>query len=139
MLVRLVYASRAHPDFTPESMNNIMVASRRNNPPNGITGILCCNGSVFLQLLEGGRKEVSDTYNRIASDKRHHDVQIIHFEEIIERKFAVWAMGKVSFDRLNMATLLKHSAKPVLDPYAVAGSASVALLEELMATASIAS
>ena len=139
MLVRLTYTSRATEALTAAAMDAILAASRKNNPGNGITGVLCTNNYIFLQMLEGGRKEVNETYNRIAADKRHQDVQILNFEEITERKFAVWSMGKVSFDRVNMAILLKHSAKAVLDPYAVSGSVSVALLEDLMANASISS
>jgi hypothetical protein len=33
--------------------------------------------------------------------------------------------------------LLKYSERPELDPYAVSGNVSMALLQELMATASI--
>lgn len=139
MLVRLTYTSRATDAMTPAAMETILTSSRKNNPANGITGVLCTNNYIFLQMLEGGRKEVNETYNRIVADKRHHDVQILNFEEITERRFAVWSMGKVSFDRVNMAILLKHSAKPVLDPYAVSGDVSVALLEDLMANASISS
>ncbi len=139
MLVRLTYTSRATVALTPSAMDAILASSRKNNPSNGITGVLCTNNYIFLQMLEGGRKEVNETYNRIAADNRHQDVQILHFEEITERKFAVWSMGKVSFDRVNMAILLKHSAKPVLDPYSVSGTVSVALLEDLMANASISS
>jgi len=138
MLVRLVYASRASSVLTPASFDEILAVSRRNNPAAGITGVLCTNGYVFLQMLEGGRKEVNETYLRIARDSRHHDVQILHFEEIAQRKFAVWSMGKVTFDRVNAAILLKYSAKTTLDPYAVAGPVSVALLEDLMQTANIA-
>jgi hypothetical protein len=36
-----------------------------------------------------------------------------------------------------MSTLLKYSEKPELDPYLVSGQVSLALLEELMATAAI--
>jgi Sensors of blue-light using FAD len=139
MLVRLAYVSRTTEALSASAMESILAASRKNNPINGITGVLCTNGVVFLQMLEGGRKEVNETYNRIARDPRHTDVQILAFEEISERKFATWSMGKVSFDRVNMAILLKHSAKPVLDPYSVAGGVSVALLEELMASACVAS
>ena len=137
MLVRLVYASRAKATLTPAQFDDILAVSRRNNPANGITGVLCTNTFIFLQMLEGGRKELSETYNRIASDPRHQDVQLLHFEEIMSRKFADWSMGKVSFDRLNMAVLLKHSAKAVLDPYSVSGAVSVALIEELMQTAAV--
>jgi hypothetical protein len=137
MLVRLVYTSRAHENVAADALSLILASSRKNNPANGITGVLCTNGSVFLQLLEGGRDAVNQTYNRIIADKRHHDVQLLHFEEVTQRKFAVWTMGRVSFDRINTATLLKYSSKPTLDPYSVSGKASVALLEELMDSASV--
>jgi hypothetical protein len=39
--------------------------------------------------------------------------------------------------RLNPALLLKYSERPTLDPYSVSGAVSMALFEELMATASI--
>ncbi|TAF99822.1 MAG: BLUF domain-containing protein [Betaproteobacteria bacterium] len=139
MLIRLVYTSRTLDILTPAALESILASSRKNNPLNGITGVLCTNGSVFLQMLEGGRKEVNETYNRIAKDPRHQDVQLLHFSEVTERKFAGWSMGKVSFDRINMAILLKHSARPVLDPYSVSGAVSVALLEDLMATANVGS
>ena len=137
MLVRLVYASRAVETITPAVMDSILASSRKNNPADGLTGVLCTNNYVFLQLLEGGRREVSSAYNRIAADPRHKDVELLHFEEISERKFAGWSMGRVTFDRVNLAVLLKYSAKAVLDPYSVPGKTSIALLDELIATASI--
>ena len=139
MFIRLTYVSRAIELVTQPVMDSILQTSRKNNPANGITGVLCTNNYIFLQLLEGGRKEVSETYNRIARDPRHNDVQLLHMEEVTERKFSGWSMGKVSFDRVNLAILLKYSAKSVLDPYAVSGASSIALLDELMATASVAS
>jgi hypothetical protein len=139
VLIRLTYVSRAVDVVSQPIMDSILASSRKNNPPNGITGVLCTNNYIFLQLLEGGRKEVSETYNRINRDPRHHDIQLLHMEEVSERKFAGWSMGKVSFDRINLAILLKYSAKSVLDPYSVPGASSIALLDELMATASVAS
>jgi len=46
-------------------------------------------------------------------------------------------MGQVSMSRLNPALLLKYSESAVLDPYAVPGKASLALFNELVATASV--
>ena len=139
MLIRLAYVSRSAEVVTQSMLDAILATSRKNNPPSGITGLLCTNNYVFLQMLEGGRKEVSETYNRIARDPRHNDVQLLYLEEITERKFAGWSMGKVTFDRVNLAILLKYSAKPVLDPYSVPGATSIALLDELMATANVGS
>ena len=46
-------------------------------------------------------------------------------------------MGLVDASRVNASVLLKYSERAVLDPYGVSGKVSLALLEELMATASI--
>ena len=62
---------------------------------------------------------------------------LLHYEEISERRFGGWTMGQVNAAKLNTSILLKYSEKPELDPYAVSGQMSLALLEELMATASI--
>lgn len=139
MLVRLLYASRAKSPLTPEVIDQILATSRRDNPAEGITGLLCHSGDIFMQVLEGGRDAVSQLYNRICQDKRHHDVTLLQYEEITERRFAGWTMGQVNLSRVNPSMLLKYSDKPVLDPYAVSGKVSMALLEELIATACIAS
>ncbi|MEP7328299.1 MAG: BLUF domain-containing protein [Betaproteobacteria bacterium] len=137
MLVRLLYASRAVDDVSQEELRTILSQSKVHNPASGITGVLCSSGRLFLQLLEGGRLQVNALYNQIAADKRHEDVVILSYEEISERKFASWSMGLVNLERVNAALLLKYSESATLDPYCVSGSASMALLGELMATASI--
>jgi hypothetical protein len=136
MLVRLLYASRAA-DATSSATEAILAQSRSHNPACGITGILCYGGGIFLQALEGGRVQVSDLYGHIQKDPRHKDVVLLHYEEISERRFGGWTMGQVNVAKLNTSILLKYSEKPELDPYSVSGKVSLALLEELMATASI--
>jgi hypothetical protein len=137
MLVRLMYASRATETVRPEALNAILKKSTSNNPGVGITGVLCFSGDIFLQVLEGGRSQVSKLYNRIAQDPRHSDVVLLSYDEIDERSFAGWAMGQVNMGRLNPALLLKYSEAAVLDPYAVSGKVSMALFNELVATASV--
>ena len=137
MLVRLMYASRAAEAVRPEILNAILKQSTGNNPGAGVTGVLCFSGDIFLQVLEGGRSQVSKLYNRIAQDPRHTEVVLLSFEEIDERSFAGWAMGQVNMSRLNPALLLKYSEAAVLDPYAVSGKVSMALFNELVATASV--
>lgn len=137
MLVRLMYASRAASAMDQEALLAILRQSKKHNPDSGITGLLCFSGGVFIQALEGGRSEVNRLYNRIAADPRHTDVVLLNYEEINERRFAGWSMGQVNMDRLNPALLLKYSATAKLDPYAVSGKISMALFDELVATASI--
>ncbi len=136
MLVRLLYASRAV-DTSPEAIDTILAKSRQSNPTCGITGILCYGGGIFLQAIEGGRMAVSDLYGHIQKDVRHKDVVLLHYEEISERRFGGWTMGQVNMSKINTSILLKYAEKPELDPYSVSGKVSLALLEELMATASI--
>ena len=136
MLVRLLYASRAV-DTSPAAIEAILTQSRQHNPGSGVTGVLCYGGGIFLQAIEGGRAAVSDLYGHIQKDPRHKDVELLHYEEITERRFGGWTMGQVNLSKINHSILLKYSEKPELDPYAVSGKVSFALLEELMATASI--
>lgn len=137
MLVRLMYASRAVPAIDQEALLAIVRKSKANNPAHGVTGVLCFSEGIFLQVLEGGRSSVSRLYNRIATDPRHTDVELLCYEEIGERRFAGWSMGQVNMSRLNPGLLLKYSEKATLDPFAVSGQVSMALFLELMATASI--
>ena len=137
MLVRLMYASRPTSPGRVDALAAILKASRSHNPGAGITGLLCCSDDLFLQVLEGGRLAVNRLYHRIAADPRHHDLILLGYDEIEERSFAGWAMGQIDLARLNTALLLKYSESPVLDPYAVSGKVSMALFNELVATASV--
>jgi len=136
MLVRLLYVSRAT-DKDARAIESILDQSRHHNVSNGITGVLCYGGGIFLQAIEGGRAAVNTLYNHIVSDKRHTDVVLLHYQEITERRFGGWTMGQVNLAKLNTSIVLKYSERPEFDPYAVSGAVSLALLEELMATASI--
>lgn len=137
MLVRLMYASRAVPGVDQEELMAILRKSKANNPSQGITGVLCFSEGIFLQVLEGGRGAVNRLYNRIVADQRHCDAELLLYQEIGERRFAGWSMGQVNMARLNRALLLKYSETATLDPFSVSGTVSMALFEELVATASV--
>ncbi len=141
MLVRLLYVSRTGDSFGADALAAILKTSRENNGRDGITGVLChcSNAGIFLQVLEGGRSAVSTLYSRIGRDERHHDVELLSYEEIGERSFSSWSMGQVNMGRLNPSVVLKYSQSASLDPYAVSGKASLALFNDLVATASVGS
>ena len=136
MLVRLLYASRAV-DTRPGAIESILSQSREHNPASGITGVLCYGGGIFLQAIEGGRTQVSELFGQIQRDGRHKDVVLLQFEEIPERRFGGWSMGQVNLTKLNQSTLLKYSEKPELEPFGMSGKVSLALLEDLAATAAV--
>jgi hypothetical protein len=138
MLVRLMYASRAVPAVDAEELHALLRQCRTHNPKHGITGVLCFADRIFLQALEGSRSAINRLYGRIVHDARHQDVELLSYEEIDERRFAGWAMGQVQMAGLNPALLLKYSASATLDPFAMPGRVSMALFDDLVATASIA-
>lgn len=137
MLVRLLYASRAAQPIGEAELGAILKQSREHNPAEGLTGLLCYNDGVFIQMLEGGRNAVNGRYKRIVEDPRHKDVILLSYEEIRERQFAGWSMGQVNLHRLNPALVLKYSESTRLDPYAMSGAALLALFHELVASGAI--
>jgi hypothetical protein len=137
MLVRLLYASRASKALSARTVTSILAECQNNNPPRGITGVLCYSDQIFLQVLEGGRDAVCETFNAIVRDTRHEHVTLLQFEEISERCFGGWTMGQVNIGKVNSSMLLKYAEKAELNPFAVSGKVSMALLEELIATASV--
>ena len=139
MLVRLLYASRATQPQNVSVYDSILEQSRAHNPQLGITGILCHSDNVFIQVLEGGRDEVCELYNTIARDRRHQQVRILSFEEIHERRFGAWTMGHVNLAKVNPALLLKYGERAELNPFTCSGAATLSLLDELIATAQVAS
>ncbi len=137
MLVRLMYVSRAADSVNQNELVAILKKSKANNIGVGVTGVLCFSAGIFLQVLEGGRSPVSALYNKIANDPRHHDVVLLSYEEVAERSFAGWSMGRANLTRLNPSLVMKYSETALLNPYAVSGKMSMALFNEMVASAAI--
>ena len=141
MLVRLIYASRAAAGTDTRTVDAILERSRTHNVEHGITGVLCMcqNVQVYLQALEGAREAVNRLYGNIVRDARHHDVMLLEYAEIEERRFARWQMGRVDMNKVNLSTVLRYSEKPTIDPYTMTGRGALALLEELTTSAAMVS
>jgi hypothetical protein len=139
MLVQLLYASRAAPDADVDSsvIAAILREACRNNPRTGITGVLCYSDQFYIQLLEGGRQQVNGLYGRLLADQRHTDVTLLYYAEVSARRYSGWVMGQVNLQRLNPATLLRYGALPLFDPFGLPGESSLALIDELMSSASV--
>jgi len=75
-LHRLIYLSYARPGIGYSDLRDIMDKSEVNNAKAGVTGMLCFGNNIFLQILEGNRKIVNQTYHRIVQDDRHHSPEI---------------------------------------------------------------
>ncbi len=137
MLVRCLYASRPTRPLDGGALDGILAQSRKNNPPRGVSGLLCVAESLFLQVLEGGRDEICELFTTIVRDERHTHVRLLIYSEISERRFGAWTMGQVNVDRLNPSLLLKYFRKAELNPFECSGQASLSLLAELVDSAAI--
>ncbi len=104
-LYRLVYHSRnlisGNPIQIAAEIAKILEASRRNNSRVAVTGALIFNAGMFAQVLEGARKDIEATFERIQRDERHADVEVLAFEEGQSRGFPSWSMAFVGRSREN--------------------------------------
>ena len=132
-LYRLIYVSQAISGLEYPDLVEILDKSERNNRKVGITGMLGFGDSMFLQVLEGSRRLVSQTYNRILLDKRHVNAELIDFSEIEYRDFGVWSMKVVQLgNQVEVrALVLKYSSSDTFSPISMTGKQSLKFLREL--------
>jgi hypothetical protein len=135
LLVRLIYASRVTAAMNTLQIKDVLAKSQRNNAQNGLTGALVFTGGMFLQCLEGHRREVNTVYHRIAADPRHREPALLAFEEIEQRDFGAWSMGYLGYTKENRELFLKYSSKAEFDPYSMRAGALRGLFTELVASA----
>ena len=130
MLIRLIYVSKAVDPQTRTLTDSILRKAHAWNTQNDITGVLCEGQGVFLQALEGERGKVTQLYARIFADPRHRDLELIHCESIVERRYGEWSMARVSFSDVDPQTRIVW---PDFDPYSANGLLVMARIDELIA------
>ena len=123
----ILYISRASESCDRAAVQSILQSSRKNNPINGITGLLVHKAPQFLQYLEGPNGAIRELYEKIKSDDRHNSVKIISRGEIDVRIFPNWEMGfaneenlrplqwKWELDKLSLFSLSKTTDKMMMD------------------------
>ncbi len=91
-LYRLIYASSVAPGLDFSIVKSILENSEKNNTRDGLTGALVFEEGFFMQVLEGGREQLTKTFGRILRDERHSQVCLIEFASCLERRFSGWGM-----------------------------------------------
>ncbi|MBD2186916.1 BLUF domain-containing protein [Pseudanabaena mucicola] len=134
-LYRLIYVSQAIAGLEYPDLVDIAEKSEHNNKNVGITGMLTFGDSMFLQVLEGSRRLISQTYNRILMDKRHNNAELIDFSEIEHRDFGLWSMKVVQLGTQAEICdiILKYSSSETFSPISMTGKQSLSFLRELTA------
>lgn len=130
-LMRLVYYSERNPSMQLD-MRELIKTCHRNNTPMGLTGLLHYNGRYFLQVLEGGRAEVSQVYHRIANDPRHVNIILLGCHDVRERLFPTWSMGlhEAETDRTR-SVFLRYFSSEQIDPENVNVNSLLDVLQDL--------
>ncbi|KQQ01167.1 BLUF domain-containing protein [Methylorubrum extorquens] len=137
MIHQLVYYSH---NTVPESgrsmisnMREILSASQCNNGRDGITGFLIFDKTYFIQILEGERSRVTDTYNRIARDSRHSTATIINVRDVPARLFPNWTMGGAMRTPEVQEVYLQHGFGGTLQPNRLKSDQVISLALDLQA------
>ena len=95
MLYHLVYRSRIARQVRFADAEVIAEQAAEKNQAHQVTGLLMYTTSFFLQVLEGEREVVRETYQRICQDARHEQIEILREGAIFQREFGEWAMRAV--------------------------------------------
>jgi len=90
-LCQLIYTSRPF-GFNAPMLDDILTTARALNSQHDVTGALICRADMFLQMLEGPRAKVTETFGRILADDRHVDVTLLHVGDTVDRLFQDWSM-----------------------------------------------
>lgn len=136
---QLVYVSTATDGLSDLEFQALAAQSQRNNLLLGISELLIYADGLFMQFLEGSRRNVSGLYQVIRTDPRHHDVYAMRRQFIPARQFDGWSMRPATPGELSRRGNAVHSKLFDLDedfvathPFAIE---SWGLLSEFCASA----
>jgi len=107
-LIQLIYMSDLVNQDEAE-IAPILQSCHYYNQINGITGMLLYSEGNFLQILEGKKEDVHETYDRICEDPRHCHIVFLSEEETNERSFAHWSMGYIKLGPDHVARFPKYA------------------------------
>lgn len=130
-LVRLIYGSLKNKYVDGAELKNILAVAQNNNTEKGITGILLFNSGYFLQALEGTRLQVSELYNIITADDRHHGVQLIKMSDITSRNWSQWNMQLISITEKEERIYQQYTGQSKFNPFKLSSKDATAFLEEI--------
>lgn len=105
-MYHLIYTSYATQSLAEHELVDLLNESRASNKRLGVTGMLIYLQNKFIQVLEGDPVIVTQLYNVIAADPRHHKVTLILEGNTRSRIFKDWSMGfkRVSAEQFEELT-----------------------------------
>lgn len=99
-MYQLIYKSWLQADVSWEAIIEIAQQARKNNAEQQVTGMLIMHKGEVLQILEGGRQQLSRLFIKISNDPRHDQIELMQYQPITSRHFEHWKMKEVEISRL---------------------------------------
>jgi serine/threonine-protein kinase len=110
---QLVYESHPTDALTREQLRDILTKSQYKNIRLNLSGLLIFHSGKFLQLLEGGKKEVDELFDAIRRDPRHTDIKVVLESDCQFRSMPSWVMGLSTDDNFaNMIGSMDYYISP---------------------------
>lgn len=115
---QILYMSLARDAVTSADVEQILQRSRHNNSLDGIKGILWSNGHKFVEVMEGPRSVISQTFARMQRDQRHHSITVLSDRITDKPEFVSWTMvyrpsDGVNSDDAQIKNALNHTSDEV--------------------------
>ncbi|CAM4264377.1 BLUF domain-containing protein [Gillisia hiemivivida] len=121
MRYAIVYVSTASKDLEKKEIERILNSSKTWNNENDVTGLLLFSEGNFFQIIEGEKKKISELFEDIKKDKRHHDIIQIFGKDIHKEAYDGYAsdfvLDSADYDQekfqhyLNQTKVLEKSAQ----------------------------
>lgn len=92
-IYQLTYKSKSINEMDQVSLDLILSEATTSNSKLAVTGCLIYFKGSFIQILEGSKKNVLSTYDKIINDNRHHFIDLLWENESEKRFFEKWDMG----------------------------------------------
>ena len=130
MLAQLLYFSKVR-DLGECGVVKLLNQCREKNSVAHLSGALLFDQKYFFQCLEGGREELTETFSRIAADRRHGRVTLMSFRDIDERDFPDWTMGYISTTPALKKFLLRFFPTEEFTPQSLSSASATTLMRSL--------
>jgi len=102
-LEEMLYCSVAVPQLqTKYDLDRILAAAHLRNQDAGITGMLLYYRGEFVQILEGSKQSINNTFeNHIGKATGHTAINMVCQNTILNRSFGEWTMGFIGSEEIE--------------------------------------
>jgi len=107
MLTTIIYRSHLSHDVPVKTLDNLATRANKTNETYDVPGILLFDGTHFFQLLEGSDAAVCAIYERICTDKRHHNLVELMYDYSPSRRFGNVGMELFDLRKYDKETVLQ--------------------------------